>query len=62
LSLLPRWLVRTDLIAAMRRLKEGRGIPVTTQIEKAVKVWLKREYGIVVEKSDRKRARTHKRS
>ena len=49
-----------DLLAAMRRLKETRGIPVTTQIEFAVREWLKRE-GVVV-KTERKRAATRKRS
>jgi hypothetical protein len=49
-----------DLLAAMRRVKETKGIPVTTQIEFAVRDWLKRQ-GVVV-KTERKRAATRKRS
>jgi hypothetical protein len=49
-----------ELLAAMRRVKEAEGIPVTTQIEFAVRDWL-RNRGVIV-KSDRKRAATRKRS
>jgi hypothetical protein len=47
------------LMDAMRDLKEREGIPVTTQIEMAVRDWLKAR-GVVV-KADRKRAVTRKR-
>ena len=53
--------VDVELMNAMRDLKDTKGIPVTTQIEMAVRDWLRREYGIVV-KSERKRAVTRKRS
>ena len=49
-----------DLLAAMRRVKQTDGIPVTTQIEMAVREWLKKRG--VLEKADRKRATTRKRS
>ena len=52
--------IDVDLMAAMRDLKERKGVPVTTQIEMAVRDWLRREHGVIV-KSDRKRARTRKR-
>lgn len=48
------------LMAAMRELKEQKGIPVTAQIEMAVREWLKREHRVVV-KTERKRASTRKR-
>ena len=49
----------TLLLEAMRAVKETEGIPVTTQIDLAVRDWLKKR-GVVV-KSERKRARTRKR-
>lgn len=49
------------LMNAMRDLKEEKGVPVTAQIEMAVREWLQREHGIVV-KPERKRASTRKRS
>jgi hypothetical protein len=52
--------IDVDLMAAMRDLKDRKGIPVTAQIELAVRDWLKREHGIIV-KSGRKRAVTRKR-
>jgi hypothetical protein len=52
--------VDVDLMQAMRDQKERKGIPVTAQIEMAVRDWLKREHGIIV-KSERKRASTRKR-
>ena len=48
------------LLDAMRVLKDRKGVPVTTQIEMAVRDWLKREHGVIV-KSERKRAVTRKR-
>ena len=47
------------LLEAMRAVKETEGIPVTTQIELAVRGWLKKR-GVVV-KAERKRAVTRKR-
>ena len=44
----------------MREPKNMKGIPVTAQIEMAVRDWLKREYGIVA-KAERKRAGTRNR-
>jgi hypothetical protein len=52
--------IDVDLLEAMRALKERDGIPVTTQIEMAVREWLKTK-GIVVKKAERKRAATRKR-
>ena len=49
-----------DLMEAMRDVKDAEGIPVTTQIEMAVREWLKKR-GIVVKKAERKRAVTRKR-
>ncbi len=51
----------SDLLDAMRELKERVGIPVTTQLEKAARQWLKTEYGVIV-KTDRKRPASRKRS
>ena len=50
-----------ELVAAMRRVKEKDGIPITTQIEKAVAEWLKRR-GVVVKQTERKRPASRKRS
>ena len=47
----------TALLEAMRAVKDAEGIPVTTQIEIAVREWLKKR-GVVVEKPERKRAAT----
>jgi hypothetical protein len=44
----------TRLLEAMRAVKDEEGIPVTTQIEMAVREWLKKR-GIVVQKPQRKR-------
>lgn len=52
--------IDVGLLAAMRDVKDREGIPVTTQIEMAVRDWLK-ERGIVVKKAERKRAVTRKR-
>lgn len=49
-----------ELLTAMRRVKEAEGIPVTTQIEFAVRDWLTRRGTLA--KTDRKRAATRKRS
>jgi hypothetical protein len=51
-----------DLMAAMRKVKADEGIPVTTQIEKAVAAWLKRRGILVKKKTDRSREGTRKRS
>lgn len=50
-----------NLLAAMRAVRDRDGIPVTTQIEMAVREWLKKR-GIVAKKSERKRAGTRARS
>lgn len=52
--------LNTALLEAMRAVREEEGIPVTMQIEMAVREWLKKR-GVVVEKSGRKRASTRKR-
>lgn len=52
--------IDVDLLAAMRRLKDDKGVPVTTQIEMAVRDWLRREYGIVVKKAPNRRAVTQR--
>jgi hypothetical protein len=49
----------SELLAAMRRVKQVEGIPVTTQVEMAAREWLKKR-GVIV-KADRKRASTRKR-
>jgi hypothetical protein len=49
------------LLEAMRKVKDTEGIPVTTQLEMAALEWLKKR-GIVVKKTERKRAVTRKRS
>jgi hypothetical protein len=49
-----------ELFAAMRRVKETEGVPITTQIEFAVREWLQQRGTIA--KTDRKRAATRKRS
>jgi hypothetical protein len=48
------------LLAAMRRVKEKEGIPVTTQLEMAAREWLKKR-GVIV-KPEHRRADTRKRS
>lgn len=48
------------LLEAMRRVRDAEGLPVTTQVELAVREWLKRR-GVVV-RTERKRADTRKRS
>jgi len=52
----------TDLLEALRRVKETDGIPVTTQIEKAVAEWLKRRGVVVKKKTERKRPASRRRS
>lgn len=49
-----------ELLTAMRRVKEAEGIPVTTQIEFAVRDWLTRRGTLA--KTDGKRGATRKRS
>jgi hypothetical protein len=52
--------IETALLNAMRAVKDREGIPVTVQIEKAVREWLEQRGAIV--KPERKRAGTRKRS
>lgn len=47
------------LLEAMRMLRDTEGIPVTTQVEMAVRDWLKKR-GVIV-KSERKRVAARKR-
>jgi hypothetical protein len=49
-----------ELLDAMRRVKESEGIPVTTQIEMAVREWLTKRGSI--KKAERQRGATRKRS
>lgn len=48
-----------DLLEAMREIKDRKGIPVTVQIEMAVRDWLRREHNVVV-KSPNRRAQTRR--
>jgi hypothetical protein len=52
--------IDVDLLEAMRDVKDAEGIPVTTQIEMAVREWLKQR-GIIVKKAERKRVPARKR-
>ena len=52
--------LESELIAALHEVKTRDGIPVTEQVRRAVKMWLK-EKGVKV-KSNRKRGATRKRS
>lgn len=54
--------IDVDLLEAMRQVKDTDGIPVTTQIEKAVADWLKRRGVVVKRKTERKRPAGRKRS
>jgi hypothetical protein len=54
--------IDVDLLEAMRQVKDTDGIPVTTQIEKAVADWLKRRGVVVKKKAERKRPAGRKRS
>ena len=49
----------TTLLETMRRVKQQDGIPVTTQIEMAVREWLEKRGAL---KADRKRGRARNRS
>jgi hypothetical protein len=51
--------IDTGLLNAMRTVKEREGIPVTVQIEKAVREWLERRGAI--NRAERKRPTTRKR-
>jgi len=53
--------IDVDLLEAMRDVKDAEGIPVTTQIEMAVREWLKNR-GIVVKRAERLRVAARKRS
>jgi hypothetical protein len=46
--------IDVDLLDAMRDLKDRKGIPVTTQIEMAVRNWLKEEHGFTVRAPSRR--------
>jgi hypothetical protein len=48
----------TTLLETMRRVKQQEGIPVTTQIEMAVREWLEKRGAL---KADRKRVGARKR-
>jgi hypothetical protein len=50
----------TELLAAMRAVKAAEGIPVTTQIEFAVREWLTKRGALA--KTARKRERPRKRA
>lgn len=47
----------SDLLDAMRRVKATDGVPVTTQIEMAVRVWLKKR-GVTVKTGKRSVGKT----
>lgn len=49
-----------ELMRAMRAVKEKDGVPVSEQIDRAVRAWLKAR-GVTVKKTERKRAVTRKR-
>lgn len=49
-----------ELMEAMRTVKEKDGVPVSEQIDRAVRAWLEAR-GITVNKTERKRADTRKR-
>lgn len=49
------------LLAALKQIKERDGVGESEQIRRGIKLWLKSK-GIDVEKTDRKRAATRKRS
>ena len=53
--------IDVDLLEAMRRVKDEDGIPVTTQIEKAVADWLQRRGVKLKKKADRGRVATRRR-
>lgn len=50
-----------DLMAAMRELKDRDGVPLSEQIDRALRAWLPTK-GISVQKTDRKRVSPRKRS
>jgi hypothetical protein len=50
-----------NLVKAMREISERERIPITSQIELALEAWLKAR-GVRVDKTERKRADTRKRS
>jgi hypothetical protein len=54
--------IDTTIMAAMRDLKDQKGIPITTQLEMAIREWLKKEHGIVVKRPERRRPDSRKRS
>ncbi len=55
--------VRIDdvLLDAMQALKDRDGVPVSEQVRRAIRAWVTSK-GIRVEKTERKRATTRKRS
>lgn len=52
--------IDVDLLKAMRDVKDRKGIPVTTQIEMAVREWLKKEHGLVVKAPSRRSPKRRK--
>lgn len=52
--------IDVDVLEAMRAVKETEGIPVTVQLEMAAKEWLAKR-GVIVRKTERKRAVTRRR-
>lgn len=49
-----------ELLDAMQRVKDEKGVPFSTQVRFALREWLKAN-GVHIEKSERKRAVTRKR-
>ncbi|MGE0450223.1 MAG: hypothetical protein AB7Q29_11645 [Vicinamibacterales bacterium] len=52
--------IAPELLDAMRQLKDGEGIPMAVQVDRALREWLPKR-GIVV-KAERKRVAARKRS
>ena len=50
----------TELIEGLEQVKEKTGAPIAEQVRRAIKAWLATN-GVIVQKSDRKRASTRKR-
>lgn len=49
------------LMQAMRDVRDNEGLPMTTQVELAVREWLQKRGAIIAKKPERKRASTRKR-
>ena len=52
--------IDVDVLEAMRDVRERKGIPVTTQIEMAVREWLKKEHGLTVKAPSRRSPKRRK--